>query len=269
MDLDLVVSVVTMNHREEIRDCLATVLEASRGLSVEVCVLDNASRDGTSRVVRRSYPDVRLFRNRRSRGFARNHNRVIQETRSSFVLVLNPDTLVGPGTLRSMLEFMKSHPRCGVSACPAFTSTGENLRNARTFPTPLTILARRSPIRLAVFDRIADEHLLVAGGGADWLSGAFLFIRRDALDEVGLFDESYILYFEDVDLCRRMGERGWQVLMNRETRFIHDASRASRRWLSRQGRLHIRSMLRYFRGPGRGHSDRRSFITLPRKPLPP
>ncbi|CAN5447785.1 glycosyltransferase family 2 protein [soil metagenome] len=178
-----------------------------------VWVVDNASGDGTADMVAREFHEVELIVNSSNRGFSAANNTAIRAGAAPFVLALNPDTQITAGALDTMLEVMEEHPGAGIAGPElALPSGGLDHAARRSFPTPLsalghfTGLGRRDKAggRLAAYRAPGIEK-----GPVDAVNGAFMLMRRAALDEVGLFDEGYWMYMEDLDLSYRLREAGW------------------------------------------------------------
>jgi len=206
------VGIVTYRSREHLRACLESLLDNPPTRAMRVIVVDNDSRDGTVELVRRQR-GVELIEARRNLGFASATNAAIRRTRGRYFLALNPDTRIRPGVLDKLLELFDADPRIGICGCRLEREDGSFDHAARrSFPTPLGALAhftglgRRawSPTRLAQYRAPEVER-----GPVDAVSGAFMLMRRQALEEVGPFDERYWLYMEDLDLCYRFAEAGW------------------------------------------------------------
>ncbi len=175
-------------------------------------VVDNDSRDGTVEMVGAEYPAVRLVANDRNLGFSAANNIAIRASDGDYVLALNPDTEVTPGALEQLCALLDARPEVGICG-PALEQADGTPDHAarRSFPTPLSALGhftgigrRRSSGALAAY-RAPD----VARGPVDAVNGAFMLMRRAALERVGLFDEGYWMYMEDLDLCYRFAEAGW------------------------------------------------------------
>lgn len=176
-------------------------------------VVDNASRDGTVDMIRGRFPEVRLIANPSNAGFSVANNQAIRAGAGDYVLALNPDTRVTGGSLQRMLDLMEERPEVGISGCRLEQEDGTLDHAARrSFPTPLsalghfTGLGRHERARGALAAYRAPD---VESGPVDAVNGAFMLIRRSALDEVGLFDEGYWMYVEDLDLCYRFKQAGW------------------------------------------------------------
>ncbi len=197
---DLTVSIVNHNGRETLLPLLAA-LEGE-----EVVVLDNASEDGSVAAVRKRFPDVRVIEQDFRAGFGANHNRVIQETSGDFVLLLSHDAEPQAGAVATLHAFAEGRPRAALVAPRLRYPDGRPQTSAWRFPSP-TVAA------LSTFTLGRGGVVQSKGAEArrvDWAMGAALLLRREALDEVGLFDEGYFMYSEETDLCLRLAEAGWE-----------------------------------------------------------
>jgi GT2 family glycosyltransferase len=176
-------------------------------------VVDNASEDGTVEMLRSEFPEVELIANNRNIGFSAANNLAISRGSAPYVLALNPDTRVTAGALDRLVQMMDEHPEVGICGCRLVREDGSFDHAARrSFPTITGALGHflgvgrmpHSPQRLAQY-RAPD----VVSGPVDAVNGAFMLMRRSALDEVGPFDEGFWMYMEDLDLCYRLREAGW------------------------------------------------------------
>jgi N-acetylglucosaminyl-diphospho-decaprenol L-rhamnosyltransferase len=210
---ELDVLVVSYRCKELLHACLVSLREHPPTRPMRVFVVDNASRDGTPGMVRAEFPEVELLALPENRGFAAANNLAIRRSKGEYVLALNPDTRVTEGVLERLLDLMDARPDIGICGCRLELEDGTFDHAAkRSFPTPLsalghfTGLGRRAnaPARLAAYR--APE---VEAGPVDAVNGAFMLIRRAALEEVGPFDEGYWMYMEDLDLCYRFAQAGW------------------------------------------------------------
>jgi len=215
--LDLEVVIVSHGAEELLRHCLRSLEEHPAEATLRVTVVDSGSPDSTPDMVEREFPAVRLIR-RENIGFSAANNLVLRETQADAVLLLNPDTEVYAGTLDAVLARLRSEGRIGIVGCKLVTESGE-LDHAckRSFPTPLSALAHFTGIRRdgdasATLSQYRATHLGDdEAGQVDAVNGAFMLCRTEAVGEVGLLDEGYWLYMEDLDWCRRFWQAGWQV----------------------------------------------------------
>ena len=212
-ELALDIVIVSYRSREMLHDCLSSLRSHSPAREARVWVVDNASRDGTVEMVRSEFSEVELIASDENLGFSKANNVAIRRGSAPYVLALNPDTIMVENVLDHMLALMESNPRLGISGCRLEQEDGTFDHAARrSFPTPLGALAHfmrigrssKAPARLSQYRAPSLES-----GPVDAVNGAFMLMRRSALDQVGLFDEGYWMYMEDLDLCYRFAEAGW------------------------------------------------------------
>lgn len=256
------VAIVTYNSSDVIERCL----DALKG--TPVVVADSASSDDTLDRVRR-YENVQVIPLHRNRGFGFAANVAIRAATGD-VLLLNPDIVPDSRGISMLEETLHRYPQAGLVAPQLLYPDGRVQPSARTFPTPLTMLLRRTPLgktRVGAAHLSRHLHPVTARSHAvtvDWVLGAAMFVRRQAYHDIGGFDESFFLYGEDVDLCYRMWAGGWEVRVLSEVTFVHDYQRQSARTLdlrNRATRAHWMSVLRLFaKHPG---------LLVGKKPAPP
>jgi GT2 family glycosyltransferase len=195
-----------------------------------VQVVDNASGDGTAEMVAAEFPSVELTVNESNLGFSAANNLALRRGEAEHALVLNPDTRLTPGAVDTLLELMDSRPELGMCG-PRLELPDGSLDHAsrRSFPTPLSALGHFSGIgrRLDSGPLAAYRAPDVERGPVDAINGAFMLIRRRALDQAGLFDEGYWMYMEDLDLCYRFREAGWTTWFEPGVTVIHEKAGTS------------------------------------------
>ena len=233
--LDLSVVIPSYNTRELIEQALRTVVEAAKEIEVEIIVVDNASRDGSADMVAAEFPAVRLIRNERNLGFAGANNMAFRQARGRHVLLLNSDTIVRPDTLRCLVDFLDAHPQAGAAGCKILNPDGTFQHDCRRgFPTPMAALYKLSGLsRLFPHNpRFARYNLTYLDpdelSEVDALSGSCMIVRREVLEQVGLLDEAYFMYGEDLDWCYRMRQAGWRIYYVPSTTIIHFRGRSGR-----------------------------------------
>ncbi|HRZ43078.1 MAG TPA: glycosyltransferase [Bacteroidales bacterium] len=224
----LSVIIVNYNVVHFLEQCLISVQSACRDLDTEVIVVDNNSVDGSIAMVREKFPDVTLIANRENVGFSRANNQGILASEGKYVLLLNPDTVVEPDTFRKCVAFMEGQPDGGALGVYMVNGKGEYLpESKRSLPTPavafykifgLSSLFPRSHrfgrYHLGFLDKNQTHEVEV-------LSGAFMLLRREALDKTGLLDETFFMYGEDIDLSYRITKAGYKNYYYPGTRIIH------------------------------------------------
>ena len=206
--MKLSVVIVSYNVRDYLENCLQSVSRALEGIEGEVFVVDNHSDDDSVEAVRAQYPWVRLIENQENMGFSRANNIAIREARGEYVLLLNPDTIVEEATLREVLRFMEEHPKAGGAGVMMHNADGSLApESRRALPTPWVSCLKM----LGFTKRYYMSHLpWDQPGRIEVISGAFCFLRKKALDEVGLLDEDFFMYGEDIDLSYRLMKGGWE-----------------------------------------------------------
>lgn len=226
------VAIVNHNTREHLRGCLATV-EAEA--PAEIVVVDNASTDGSVELVRSNHSSVVIHANRTGRGYGAGANQAIAACTSDYVLLLSADTLLEPGALRALSAYFDWNPDVAIAGPRLVNPDGTAQRSCHPFPTPLHTLLENSPLGDLV-ERVplARSRYVRTWSHSDrpravpWIKGAALAVRRKAFEEVGGFDESFFLYFEDVDLCFRLRSAGWQIHFAPVTRVVHAGGASTR-----------------------------------------
>ena len=233
---DLSIAIASWNTRDLLGRCLESVYASSAGLSFETIIVDNASDDGSADMVASRYPDVKLIQSKVNLGFAAACNLAFKHSAGRYFLLLNSDTVVLDGALKAMVEFMDGHPDAGAAGCRLLNRDGSLQRSCSRFPGLTTelfdalYLSKLFP-RSRLFGAYSmsywdfDEVREV-----DFAGGSCLIVRRDAIEEVGLLDESFFMYAEEADLCYRLWERGWKVYYFPDARVIHLGGGSARRY---------------------------------------
>ena len=226
--MDLSVVLLSYNTRELTEQALRTVFEAAPGLAVEVLIADNASRDGSPEMIAARFPRARLIRNERNLGFSAGNNVALRQAVGRYVLLLNTDTIVRQDTLRTLVAFMDAHPDVGACGCRILNPDGTlQLDSRRSFPAPLPALCK-----ITGLSRLFPRHPVIGRYNLTFLdpnettevevlSGSCMLVRKAAMDQVGLLDEDYFMYGEDVDWCYRIRAAGWRIYYVPTTEIIH------------------------------------------------
>lgn len=247
------VVIVTYNSARVIDACLdSLVSEAAAGL-LEAIVVDNASADDTVERVRRGYPWARLVAGRENLGYSKGVNAGIRLAGGRYLLILNPDTVVRRGSIQKLLEFAERTPDAGIVGPKLVFHDGTVQLSCRRFYTFAVLVLRRTPLgRIVKNTRAVRDHLMLDFDHAstrevDWLLGAAMFVRREAVESVGMMDERFFLYFEDVDWCYRMKQKGLKVFYLADAVVEHGYKRESAQTvLNRSFAAHLVSLFRYY-----------------------
>jgi len=233
--VDLSIVIVNWNTRELLRACLRSLETAlaGDGLETETIVVDNASADGSAAMVASDFPWARLIANAENRNYAAGNNQGLALAAGEFVLLLNPDTEVPPGALQALIAFLRENPRAGAVSPALVHPDGRLQPSVRGFPTPraltgeMTGLARLFPKSEWAGYRVLDPAGDTPTSVDQPMASAFL-VRKAALDQVGHFDEEFPLFFNDVDLCFRLKQAGWEIYYDPRVKIVHVGGASTR-----------------------------------------
>lgn len=257
------VSVITVSHnvRELVMQSLCALAVERENTAIEVLLVDSASTDGTADAVALQSPWVRVLASKQNLGFTGGNNRALRIASGRYVLFLNPDAEVRSGAIARMAAYLEANPGVGAVGPRLLWPDGSTQSSRRRFPSRLTgfvestVLQRwlsgSAPLRrFYMADEPADRPHDV-----DWLVAACLMVRRETLRRVGLFDERFFMYSEEVDLCRRIKNAGWRIVYLPDAEVVHHEGKSSEQNLtSRDLRFHESRFLYYAKHHGRGWS---------------
>jgi len=231
-----VLDIVIVNHNstDDLVCCLRSVYDSLGKISARVIIQDNASDDDVDRVYE-TFPQIELSKNNQNIGFAKAINNALRQSAAPYIVLLNPDTQISNGCFESILEYMEENTDIGVVGPRILDTDGTTQGSARAFPTPLTGLFGRNTILTKWFPNnpLTRANIFTSGGhgetpmDVDWVSGACMVVRRRAIDEVGLMDTRFFLYWEDADWCRRMWQKGWKVVYHPIPTVVHSVGTSS------------------------------------------
>ena len=257
---DVSIVIVSFNTAALTRQCLEKIQACAGGMRCELIVVDNASHDGSADMVAADFPEVRLFRLAKNRGFAGGNNPGIRAATGRYILLLNSDAFLAPGVLENTITYMEANPGIGVLGCKLTSPDGTLQPSARMLPGPLNKmlhisgLASRFP-KSRFFGRVDFswwDHSKPRNVG--WVVGAFFMIRRIVVEQIGGLDERYFLYFEEIDFCRTAARAGWNVMFYPEASVVHLGGQSSAGTTERRSvsgsqltAIRITSELRYYR----------------------
>ncbi len=251
--IELSVVIVVYKTPEYLRRCLDALETARIALPWEAIVIDNAPETGDCRSVAAGRERVTYIANQSNVGFGRACNQGMRAARGRYYVMLNPDMEVRPGSLEELHALAEREPDVGIVAPRLHYADGTLQESCRTFYTWRIFLLRRTFLGKIFRDsQLIRRHLMLdwdheSVRDIDWCMGACMLARREAVDEVGMMDERFFMYFEDVDWCYRMHQRGWRVVYNPQARMVHHYQRASAGWKPSRGLLlHLGSTFRYY-----------------------
>lgn len=242
--MKLSVIIVNYNVKYHVEQCLDSVLRATHNLETEVFVVDNHSRDGSVEYLRARFPQVNIIDNNHNLGFARANNIAIRQSSGEYVLLLNPDTFVAEDSIQQVIAFMDENPKAGGVGVMMHNTEGTRaMESRRALPTPLVSFRKM----LGFSNRYYMTHLSWdTPGQIEVISGAFCMLRRTVLDEVGLLDEDFFMYGEDIDLSYRItrgGYQNWYV----PARIVHYKGESTQKSSFRYVHVFYQAMLIFFR----------------------
>jgi GT2 family glycosyltransferase len=234
--MDLSISIVNYNNRECLAACLESIYSHAPDVRFEVVIVDNGSCDGSREFVKQAFPSARLIENLENRGFAKANNQGIEVSRGRYVLSLNNDTIIKNGTLAGLVRFMQEHPDAGACGPKVLNQDGTFQRQCRrSFPTLFSSLSYFLKLhklfpRSECFGRYLMTHRdCEEGGEVDSVSGCCLMVRREVIEKVGILDENFIMYGDDLDWCYRIKQAGWKVCYVPDVEIVHLGGQSSRR----------------------------------------
>ncbi|OGY46543.1 MAG: hypothetical protein A3A24_00495 [Candidatus Buchananbacteria bacterium RIFCSPLOWO2_01_FULL_46_12] len=274
-------SIVILNYKQTgmVKQCVKGILASQPQLAYEIIVVDNNSGDNCLTEIKKLFapaeelpvttssllvkleapkPPLLTIQAKENGGFAVGNNLGIKQAKGEYVMVINPDIAVVPGVLEKMVAFMQQNPRVGIIGPKLINPDGSVQYSCRRFPSLLVPLYRRTILGNLPFAKRRLNHYLMVdwqhekNQAVDWLFGACLLIRKSVLDQVGLFDERFFMYFEDLDFCRRVWEADFLVYYFADVEMVHYHQRLSAEHsgilgvFSKAGRIHLESGIKYF-----------------------
>ena len=245
----LSIIIVNWNTARLLVNCLDTIVANPPASPFESWVVDNASTDESLRIVRDRFPQVHLVENRENVGFARANNQAIQRCTSKYILLLNPDTLVMPGALQNLVDFLDKNPEVGAVGAKILNSD----RSLQISSHPRPTLSREL-WRLFHLDRLSpyaeyplSKWEINQAQEVDLLMGACLLLRKEVLDQVGFLDEEYFMYSEEIDLCYRIQRAGWRLFWVPQAEVVHFGGQSTQQVPTEMFLNLYHSKIKYFR----------------------
>jgi len=260
--MDMSIVIVTWNSQDFIRNCLDSVLLLPDRVRCEVIVVDNASCDQTANIVREFYPEANLIENKANLGYARANNQGIEQAQGRYLLLLNPDTQLMDDSLSSMYELMEGNPRIGAVGPKLLNPDGSTQPSCREFPRFSTLIWEFTGL-----SRLFPKSKIFGGwrmgyfafdraGEVDQPMASCLMLRRETLEEIGVFDEAFSMFFNDVDLCFRIKEAGWKIYFEPEAHVIHHGGASTRKAKRKMIWLSHLAFYKFFSKHRKGFADR-------------
>ncbi|MFH1849756.1 MAG: glycosyltransferase family 2 protein [archaeon] len=245
------VVITSWNAKGYLEKCLTSIFEDPAQTDHEIIVIDNGSTDGTAAMLSK-FSGIKLIRNKKNRTIAQARNQGMKMARGRYIMMLDADTIVLPNCFERIVEFMDSHIDAWGAGTKTLNPNGTLQPNCRTFYTLPIILFRRTPMgRLFPENRYVRNHLMLDWDHnddrqVDWVAGASLVMRREAIDKIGPLDEGYLYCVEDTDWCYRVMLSGHNIWYISDAKIIHHVQRNSAKLLSWNAYEHMRSALRFY-----------------------
>lgn len=254
--IDVSVVIVSYNTAHLLIEAVQKVKNAAGGLAIECIFVDNASSDGSAALIQREFPADALIVNPVNVGFGRANNQALALAKGRYILLLNTDAFVAPDTLVKTVGYMDANPQCGILGVRLEGRDGELQPCARYFPTPVNQFLQRTGLHkvfknVRMVDDMGWDHASVRQ--CDWVVGCYYLVRKELVNQIGLFDPRYFLYFEEVDHCFAAKKAGWSVVFYPHTTVVHlgGESAKSDGSITKSGKqleaLQIESEMLYFR----------------------
>ena len=274
-------SIIILNYKQKglVKQCIKGILDSRIELNYEIIVVDNNSKDSCLESVENSFkptplrpmqtpsllnklepklPPLITIQSKENNGFASGNNLGIKKAKGKYVLILNPDIAIVSGGLEKMVSFMEKNTEIGILGPKLINPDGSIQDSCRRFPSwPIPLYRRTMLGKLPIAKKALSYYLMgdwnhATNAPVDWLFGASLLMRKSVLDSIGLFDERFFMYLEDLDLCRRCWEKGFKVFYFADIEMIHYHQRLSAEKagvlsiFSKAGRVHLISGIKYF-----------------------
>ena len=273
-NIDLSIIIISWNVKDKLRENLKAIFRSEGNLSFEVFVVDNNSSDGSAEMVKNEFPEihpvksnevdakqfngVKLIANKDNLGFAKANNQAIKQAKGDFILLLNPDMKVFPDTLVNMINWMRENKQASVAGCHLVDERRNTVKHVRKFPR----LRDQSAIALKlphIFSKVIDDYLRVdfdysKPKKVNSIRGGFFMIKKEIIEKIGMLDERFFLWFEEVDYCRRVKNSGGQVWYTPAAKCVDYVGQSFSQIKRVTAQKYFRdSMLKYFKKwhPGR------------------
>lgn len=247
--MDLSVLILNMNNKDLLEACLKSIYgDTTKKISFEVIVVDNGSVDDSVDMVKKKFSKVVLIENKENRGFSGGNNQAMKKSKGRYVLLLNNDTEVLPGTFEKMVEFMDKHSGAGGLGCKVFNPDRSLQISCCAFPPPVSKWLKDIFLnRLFPHNKVTSKHKIDAEAhkrvhDVDYVIGACLLVRREAMEQVGLIDEQFFIFAEEIDWCYRIRKAGWKIYYIPNEGIIHYVGLTTRHHKSREVKERFRLM---------------------------
>ncbi|MBC8549510.1 MAG: glycosyltransferase family 2 protein [Candidatus Brocadiales bacterium] len=246
--VDISFIIVNWNTRDILMDCLNSIYKTVTDIEVEVYVVDNNSTDGSQAAVKKQFPDVKLIENKANTGFAHANNQALRIMQGRFAVLLNSDAVLKENSVKKLLAFMTTTSRAGIAGVQLLNDDGSRQNSIDNFPSTETEIFNKSILRLFFPGKYPSKNRIHENPiEVDSVIGACMMVRKEAMDEVGVFDEDYFIFLEETDWCFRMYKKGWKVYHVPDAEVFHLSGHSKKKNPWRSQIEYYISMYKFFR----------------------
>lgn len=246
--VDISFIIVNWNTRDILIDCLDSIYKTVTDIGFEIYVVDNNSTDGSREATKKRFPDVKLIENKTNTGFAHANNQALRIMQGRFAVLLNTDAVLQEGAIKSLLNFMNNTPGAGIAGVQLLNKDGSRQNSIDNFPSPETEILNKSILRFFFPDKYPGKSRIHHSPiEVDSVIGACMIVRKEAMDEVGLFDEDYFIFLEETDWCFRMHKKGWKVYHVPDARVFHFSGHSKKKAPLESQIEYYKSLYKFFR----------------------
>ncbi len=246
--VDISFIIVNWNTRDILMDCLDSIYKTVADIDVEIYVVDNNSTDGSQAAVKQKFPDVKLIENETNTGFAHANNQALSIMQGKFAVLLNSDAVLKEDSIKKLLAIMTGNPRVGIAGVQLLNDDGSRQNSIDNFPSTETEIFNKSVLRLFFPGKYPSKSMSYNDPiEVDSVIGACMIVRKEAMDEVGVFDEDYFVFLEETDWCFRMNKKGWKVYHVPDAEVFHLSGHSKKRTPWRSQIEYYISLYKFFR----------------------
>ena len=220
--LDISIIIVNWNTKDLLLECLASIYNTVNKITFEVWLVDNASADGSVEVAKNRYPEIHVIQNERNLGFAAANNLAFKQMKGNYALLLNTDATLMDSAAEELFNFMEDSPKVGMACGQLLNTDGSKQNSVANYPSLLSLLCNETFLRIMLPNKFPSKRKKYSSPvEVDSCIGACMIVRKEAMDEVGTFDEGYFFYLEETDWAYRMKQAGWGVFFVPSARIFH------------------------------------------------
>jgi hypothetical protein len=257
--VDISFIIVNWNTRDILMDCLNSIYETVKDIDVEIYVVDNNSTDGSQVAVKNGFADVKLIENETNTGFGYANNQALRIMQGRFAVLLNSDAVLKENSVKRLLAFMTTTPRAGIAGVQLLNDDGSRQNSIDNFPSSETEIFNKSILRLFFPGKYPSKNMSYKDPiEVDSVIGACMMVRKEAIGDVGVFDEDYFIFLEETDWCFRMNKKGWKVYHVPDAEVFHLSGHSKKRTPWRSQIEYYISLYKFFKK----NRTQASYLTL-------